>query len=37
MAASQSSSRHPLRVGEIAKVKIQRADDYDLHGTAVGF
>jgi hypothetical protein len=24
-------------VGEIATVKIERADEYDLHGTAVGF
>jgi len=31
------ASRRPLRVGEIASVKIERADDYDLHGTAVGF
>ena len=31
------SSRRPLRVGEIATVKIERADDYDLHGSAVGF
>jgi ribosomal protein S12 methylthiotransferase len=30
-------SRRPLRVGDIAKVKIERADEYDLHGTAVGF
>jgi len=30
-------SHRPLRVGEIATVKIERADDYDLHGTAVGF
>ncbi len=30
-------SRRPLRVGEIATVKIERSDDYDLHGTAVGF
>ncbi len=30
-------SRRPLRVGEIASVRIERADDYDLHGTAVGF
>jgi ribosomal protein S12 methylthiotransferase len=30
-------SRRPLRVGEIATVKIERTDDYDLHGTAVGF
>jgi ribosomal protein S12 methylthiotransferase len=29
--------RRPLRVGEIATVKIERADEYDLHGTAVGF
>ncbi|HEY7243457.1 MAG TPA: 30S ribosomal protein S12 methylthiotransferase RimO [Xanthobacteraceae bacterium] len=31
------SSRRPLRVGEIATVKIERAEAYDLHGTAVGF
>jgi ribosomal protein S12 methylthiotransferase len=31
------SSRRPLRVGEIATVKIERADEYDLHGTATGF
>jgi ribosomal protein S12 methylthiotransferase len=31
------SSRRPLRVGEVATVKIERADEYDLHGTAVGF
>ena len=31
------ASRRPLRVGEIATVKIERADDYDLHGTAVGY
>jgi ribosomal protein S12 methylthiotransferase len=31
------TSRRPLRVGEIATVKIERADDYDLHGAAVGF
>jgi ribosomal protein S12 methylthiotransferase len=31
------SARRPLRVGEIATVKIERADAYDLHGTAVGF
>jgi len=30
-------SRRPLRVGEIASVKIERADAYDLHGTVVGF
>jgi hypothetical protein len=24
-------------VGEITTVKIERADEYDLHGTAVGF
>src|SRR5690348_8044998 len=30
-------SRRPLRIGEIATVKIERADEYDLHGTAVGF
>jgi ribosomal protein S12 methylthiotransferase len=31
------SSRRPLRAGEIVTVKIERADAYDLHGTAVGF
>ena len=31
------ASRRPLRTGEIATVKIERADAYDLHGTAVGF
>jgi ribosomal protein S12 methylthiotransferase len=31
------ASRRPLRVGEIATVKIERADQYDLHGTVVGF
>jgi ribosomal protein S12 methylthiotransferase len=31
------ASRRPLRVGEIATVKVDRADAYDLYGTAVGF
>ncbi|HKS87507.1 MAG TPA: 30S ribosomal protein S12 methylthiotransferase RimO [Pseudolabrys sp.] len=31
------ASHRPLRVGELATVKIERADAYDLHGTAVGF
>jgi ribosomal protein S12 methylthiotransferase len=31
------ASRRPLRVGEFATVKIERADAYDLYGTAVGF
>ena len=31
------ASKRPLRVGEIATVKIERADEYDLHGTAVGY
>ncbi|MET0445148.1 MAG: 30S ribosomal protein S12 methylthiotransferase RimO [Pseudorhodoplanes sp.] len=31
------SSRRPLKVGEFANVKIDRADDYDLYGSAVGF
>ena len=31
------ASHRPLRVGEIATVKIERADEYDLYGTAVGF
>ena len=30
-------SRRPLRVGEIATVKIERADAYDLYSTAVGY
>jgi ribosomal protein S12 methylthiotransferase len=30
-------SHRPLRVGEIATVRIDRADAYDLHGTAVGY
>jgi len=29
------ASRRPLRVGDIATVKIERADAYDLHGVAV--
>jgi len=31
------ASRRPLRVGEIATVRIERADAYDLHGTVVGY
>ncbi len=31
------SSRRPLRVGEIVTAKIDRADEYDLHGTVAGF
>jgi ribosomal protein S12 methylthiotransferase len=31
------TSRRPLRVGEIATIKIDRADDYDLYGAAVGY
>jgi ribosomal protein S12 methylthiotransferase len=27
----------PLRVGEIATVRIERADAYDLHGAVVGY
>jgi ribosomal protein S12 methylthiotransferase len=30
-------SRRPLRVGELANVKIERADAYDLYGTVVGY
>jgi ribosomal protein S12 methylthiotransferase len=30
-------SRRPLRIGEIATVKIERAEAYDLHGTVVGY
>jgi ribosomal protein S12 methylthiotransferase len=31
------TSHRPLRIGEIATVKIERADAYDLHGTVVGY
>jgi ribosomal protein S12 methylthiotransferase len=31
------ASRRPLRVGEIVTVRIERADEYDLHGSVVGF
>jgi ribosomal protein S12 methylthiotransferase len=31
------SSHRPLRVGEIATVRIERNDAYDLHGTVVGY
>ena len=31
------ASRRPLRQGEIVTVKIERADEYDLHGAASGF
>jgi len=31
------TSRRPLRVGEIVTAKIERADQYDLHGTVAGF
>jgi ribosomal protein S12 methylthiotransferase len=30
-------SRRPLRIGEIATVKIERAGTYDLYGTAIGY
>ena len=31
------SARRPVKVGEIATVLIERADEYDLHGSVVGF
>ena len=31
------ASRRRLRVGDIASVKIERADDYDLYGAVVGY
>jgi ribosomal protein S12 methylthiotransferase len=31
------SSRRPLKVGEIVTAKIERADEYDLHGVVSGF
>ena len=34
---SRAPGQRPLRVGEIATVRIERADAYDLHGSVVGF
>jgi ribosomal protein S12 methylthiotransferase len=31
------TSRRPLRIGELAIVKIERADAYDLYGSVVGY
>ncbi len=31
------SARRPLKIGDLVTVKIERADAYDLYGTAVGF
>src|SRR6201989_231626 len=31
------ASRRPLKVGEIVTAKIERADQYDLHGSVAGF
>jgi ribosomal protein S12 methylthiotransferase len=31
------ASRRPLKVGEIATVKIERSEAYDLYGTVAGF
>jgi ribosomal protein S12 methylthiotransferase len=31
------ASRRPLKVGEIVTARIERADEYDLHGSVVGF
>jgi ribosomal protein S12 methylthiotransferase len=31
------TSRRPLKVGEIVTAKIERADEYDLHGSVAGF
>lgn len=31
------TSRRPLRVGDIVTAKIERADEYDLHGSVAGF
>ncbi|KAJ8134716.1 hypothetical protein OY671_012071, partial [Metschnikowia pulcherrima] len=31
------SSRRPLKVGDIVTAKIDRADQYDSHGTVAGF
>ena len=35
--AGYVSSRRPLRQGEIVTARIERADEYDLHGTVAGF
>jgi ribosomal protein S12 methylthiotransferase len=31
------TSRRPLRVGEIVTARIERSDEYDLHGSVAGF
>jgi ribosomal protein S12 methylthiotransferase len=31
------SSRRPLKVGEIVTARIERSDEYDLHGSVAGF
>jgi ribosomal protein S12 methylthiotransferase len=31
------TSRRPMRVGDIATVRIERSDAYDLHGAVVGY
>ena len=31
------TSRRPLKIGEIVTAKIERADEYDLHGSVAGF
>jgi len=31
------SSRRPLKIGEIVTAKIERSDQYDLHGSVAGF
>jgi ribosomal protein S12 methylthiotransferase len=31
------TSRRPLRIGEIATVRIERTDAYDLHGAVIGY
>jgi ribosomal protein S12 methylthiotransferase len=31
------TSRRPLKTGEIVSAKIERADEYDLHGSVAGF
>ena len=31
------TSRRPLKVGEIVTAKIERSDEYDLHGSVAGF
>ena len=37
VALRSLSTRRPLRVGEIVTARIERSDEYDLHGSVSGF